>query len=146
MNDEASRLVHHQDRFVLEDYGNGDILRRESLLDVSIPPSVAVTAIGEALNYATDSRSGLDATASVARRVYDALAPRGIFLFDVATPGRNLGMEVRERIHDHDDWMLCMKATSSGIFVISTRLAMMVPKPPPTTKPANTQPMPVTAD
>jgi SAM-dependent methyltransferase len=88
--------------------------RCESLLDVSIPPSVAVTAIGEALNYATDPRAGLDATASVARRVYDALAPGGIFLFDVATPGRNLGLEVRERIHDHDDWMLCMKATETG--------------------------------
>ena len=43
---------------------------------------------------------------TVARRVYDALAPGGVFLFDVATPGRNLGLEVRERIHDHDDWML----------------------------------------
>ena len=34
--------------------------------------------------------------------------------------------------------MLCMKATSSGIFVISTRLAMMAPAPPPITKPART--------
>lgn len=88
--------------------------RCESLLDVAIPPSVAVTAIGEALNYATDPRAGLDATKALARRVYDALAPGGIFLFDVATPGRNLGVDVRERIHDYDDWMLCMKATETG--------------------------------
>jgi SAM-dependent methyltransferase len=88
--------------------------RNESLVDASIPPSVAVTAIGEALNYATDPRAGLDATTTVARRVYDALAPGGVFLFDVATPGRNLGMEVRERIHDADDWMLCMRATEIG--------------------------------
>ena len=88
--------------------------RNESLVDASIPESVAVTAIGEALNYATDPRAGLDATTTVARRVYDALAPGGVFLFDVATPGRNLGMEVRERIHDHDDWMLCMRATEIG--------------------------------
>jgi SAM-dependent methyltransferase len=87
--------------------------RKESLVDASIPPSVAVTAIGEALNYATDPRSGLEATTTVAQRVFDALAPGGIFLFDVATPGRNLGMEVRERIHDHDDWMLCMRATET---------------------------------
>lgn len=90
------------------------VLRNESLVDASIPPSVAVTAIGEALNYATDPRAGLDATTTVARRVYEALAPGGVFLFDVATPGRNLGMEVRERIHDHDDWMLCMRATEIG--------------------------------
>ena len=87
---------------------------KESLVDASIPPSVAVTAIGEALNYATDPRAGLDATTTVASRVYDALAPGGVFLFDVATPGRNLGMEVRERIHDADDWMLCMRATEIG--------------------------------
>ncbi len=88
--------------------------RNESLVDASIPPSVAVTAIGEALNYATDPNAGLEATTMVARRVYDALAPGGVFLFDVATPGRNLGMEVRERIHDDDDWTLCMRATEIG--------------------------------
>ncbi|MGZ4804166.1 MAG: class I SAM-dependent methyltransferase, partial [Acidimicrobiia bacterium] len=63
--------------------------RNESLVDAAIPPSVAVTAIGEALNYATDPRAGLDATTEVAQRVYDALAPGGVFLFDVATPGRH---------------------------------------------------------
>jgi len=90
------------------------VFRQESLVDASIPPSVAVTAIGEALNYVTDPRAGLDATTEVAQRVYEALAPGGVFLFDVATPGRNLGMEVRERIHDDDDWMLCMRATEIG--------------------------------
>jgi SAM-dependent methyltransferase len=90
------------------------VFRNESLVDASIPSSVAVTAIGEALNYATDPRAGLEATSTVAQRVFDALAPGGVFLFDVATPGRNLGMEVRERIHDHDDWMLCMRATEMG--------------------------------
>ena len=50
--------------------------RKESLVDASIPPSVAVTAIGEALNYATDPRAGLDATTAVACRVYDAFGAR----------------------------------------------------------------------
>ncbi len=87
--------------------------RNESLVDAAIPPSVAVSAIGEALNYATDPRAGLTATTDVAQRVFDALAPGGVFLFDVATPGRNLGLEVRERIHDHDDWTLMMRATET---------------------------------
>ncbi|MCY1546612.1 hypothetical protein D9M68_826160 [compost metagenome] len=39
--------------------------------------------------------------------------------------------------------MLCMKATSSGILVISTLLAMKAPRPPPTTTAASTQAMPV---
>ncbi|MCY1381892.1 hypothetical protein D9M69_698540 [compost metagenome] len=38
--------------------------------------------------------------------------------------------------------MLCMKATSSGILVISTRLAMMAPMVPPTSSPPSTQTMP----
>jgi len=40
--------------------------------------------------------------------------------------------------------MLCIKATSSGILVISTRCAMMAPAPPPITRPSSTQPMPCT--
>ncbi len=36
-----------------------------------------------------------------------------------------------------------MKATSSGILVISTRLAAMVPPVPPTSRPSATQPRPV---
>ncbi len=38
--------------------------------------------------------------------------------------------------------MLWKNATSSGIFVISTRLAMIAPTPPPTTRPSSTQTMP----
>jgi SAM-dependent methyltransferase len=87
--------------------------RNESLVDAAIPPSVAVCAVGEALNYATDPRAGLTATTDVAQRVFDALAPGGVLLFDVATPGRNLGLQVRERIHDHDDWTLVMRATET---------------------------------
>ena len=39
--------------------------------------------------------------------------------------------------------MLCMKATSSGILVISTRLAISVPIEPPTSRPSTTQPRPM---
>ncbi|MCY1559582.1 hypothetical protein D9M68_966340 [compost metagenome] len=38
--------------------------------------------------------------------------------------------------------MLCMKATSSGILVISTRLAMIEPAVPPTSRPRITKPRP----
>jgi SAM-dependent methyltransferase len=88
--------------------------RCASLVDTPIAPSVAVTAIGEALNYATDSRAGFDAVTALARRVHAALAPGGVFLFDVATPGRNLGLDTRERVHDQGDWVLTMRATEEG--------------------------------
>jgi predicted methyltransferase len=73
-----------------------------------------VTAIGEALNYATDERAGAGAFERVAARVHDALVPGGVFLFDVATSGRNLGNPVRERIHTHDDWVLTLRAIEDG--------------------------------
>jgi SAM-dependent methyltransferase len=85
-----------------------------SLLDVAFPDAVAITAIGEALNYATDERAGFTSVEDVARRAFAALAPGGIFLFDVATPGRNLGLEVRERVHVNDDWVLVLHATEHG--------------------------------
>jgi hypothetical protein len=45
---------------------------------------VAVCAIGEALNYATDARAGLDAFRQLAQRAFEALATGGVFLFDVS--------------------------------------------------------------
>jgi SAM-dependent methyltransferase len=85
-----------------------------SVHDAQIAPSVAVTATGEVLQYATDARSGLDALGVLAGRVYEALVPGGVFAFDVSTPGRNLGLDVRHVFHDHDSWVLGMHATENG--------------------------------
>ncbi|HZR12366.1 MAG TPA: class I SAM-dependent methyltransferase [Acidimicrobiia bacterium] len=84
-----------------------------SLLDAPLPRCVAVTAIGEALNYATDERAGREAVRSLAARVYDALEPGGVFLFDVATPGRHGPDRRRAVFHRHDTWCLGMHAEES---------------------------------
>lgn len=80
------------------------------LLDVDLPRAVAVAATGEVLNYATDPRAGLDQVDRLARRVMEALEPGGVFLFDVATPGRAGPDGVRQQFHDHPDWTLYMRA------------------------------------
>lgn len=84
-----------------------------SLLDAELPPAVAVTAIGEALNYATDERAGPDALSEVFRRVRASLPSGGVFLFDVATPGRHGPDRVTNRFHDRDTWTLFMRAVES---------------------------------
>ncbi len=89
------------------------IIECSSLHDVVLPRAVAVTAIGEALNYATDPRAGLESLERLAARVRDALEPGGVFLFDVATPGRNGPSPVRQVFHDRDDWSLYMRAEES---------------------------------
>lgn len=60
-----------------------------SLYDADLPGGcVAITGIGEAFNYRFDERAGFDAMRGVFERVYEALTRNGIFLFDVAQPGR----------------------------------------------------------
>ena len=84
-----------------------------SVHDAAIRPSVAVAATGEVLNYAVDPRAGLHALTSVAARAFDALAPGGVFAFDISTPGRNFGADVRHVFHDRDTWSLGMHATET---------------------------------
>jgi SAM-dependent methyltransferase len=60
-------------------------------LDADVALSVGVTATGEVLNYATDSRAGLDALAVIAHRVFGALEPGGVFLLDLRPPGATSG-------------------------------------------------------
>jgi len=58
------------------------------LLAARLRPCVAVTAIGEVFNYLFDKRNTPEALDRVFRNVYAALRPRGLFVFDVALPGR----------------------------------------------------------
>ena len=59
-----------------------------SLFEVEIPPCAAVTAVGEVLNYLFDPENEDRGLARLFRRVYDALAPGGVFVFDVLGPGQ----------------------------------------------------------
>ena len=86
----------------------GATFTQGSLLDAEIPHAVAVTAIGEALNYAADPRAGLGEVERVAGRVHAALDPAGVFLFDVATPGRH-GVDVVQKFHEREDWSMFVR-------------------------------------
>jgi SAM-dependent methyltransferase len=60
-----------------------------SLYDAELPGGcVAVTGIGEAFNYRFDERAGFDSLRTMFERIHAALVPGGIFIFDVAQPGR----------------------------------------------------------
>ncbi len=99
-----------------------------SVHDAILEPSAGVTATGEVLNYATDSRAGLDAVRSLAVRVFDSLEPGGVFLLDIATPGRNLGANPRHVFHEHESWLLGMHATEDGSS-LRRRIAILVREP-----------------
>jgi SAM-dependent methyltransferase len=57
-----------------------------SLFEAEIPPCQAVTAISEVLNYLFDEEAG--GLRPLFRRVFEALAPGGVFVFDVLGPGQ----------------------------------------------------------
>ncbi|MCO6489912.1 MAG: class I SAM-dependent methyltransferase [Phaeodactylibacter sp.] len=58
-----------------------------ALMDFEIPPCLAVTAVGEVLNYRFDERHQLENLLPLFERIYRSLQPGGIFLFDIIEPG-----------------------------------------------------------
>jgi SAM-dependent methyltransferase len=62
--------------------------RVSSFLTAQIPCCVAVTSMGEVFNYLFDPENKPGRLPRLFERVYEALAPGGWFIFDVATPGR----------------------------------------------------------
>jgi SAM-dependent methyltransferase len=81
-----------------------------SLLDAELPQCVAVAAIGECFNYAFDERAGDEALGVIFARVYEALEPGGLFLFDIAEPGRERSGPRRDWSQG-SDWTLCLEAS-----------------------------------
>jgi SAM-dependent methyltransferase len=76
--------------------------RLGSLLRAGIPRCDAVTALGECFNYLFDETNNIARLRRVFDRVYSALRPGGIFIFDIAEPGRGKG--VRHRHRQGKDW------------------------------------------
>jgi SAM-dependent methyltransferase len=75
-----------------------------SFVDFEFPRCVAVSAIGEVLNYVADSRNGAAVRTSVLSRVYEALAPEGILLFDLAGPARAPASGQQRTFTQGPDW------------------------------------------
>jgi SAM-dependent methyltransferase len=84
-------------------------LRVGSYLDADIPACVAVTAIGECFSYLFDEKvagAGLD---RLFERIHGALEPRGLFVFDVAAPGRLRGASPQRHWREGEDWAVLVE-------------------------------------
>jgi SAM-dependent methyltransferase len=99
----------------------GASFEQGSLWDAEVPSCVAVTAVGEALNYAFDERAGHDAVAALFRRVHAALDPGGVFVFDVSGPGRERGPGPRRTWTDGGDWLVCAENEADDAAGVLTR-------------------------
>ncbi len=81
-----------------------------SFHDVDLPPADVVTAIGECFNYVTDSSGSLDA---LLRRIFEALTPGGLLVFDVALPGR-AGQGSVQKFRADSDWVSMSEAREAN--------------------------------
>jgi SAM-dependent methyltransferase len=74
----------------------------ESFCQFELPSCRAVTALGEVFNYRFDPKNSLRTLRQVCKRVFDALTPKGLLIFDVAEPGRCKGLT--QKFVEGEDW------------------------------------------
>jgi SAM-dependent methyltransferase len=80
-----------------------------SFLTAELPPCRAVAAVGEIFNYLFDPGNTRPALPRLFRRIYEALLPGGLLVFDVAGPGRVPGGRVRNYV-EGDGWAILYSA------------------------------------
>jgi SAM-dependent methyltransferase len=88
----------------------GASFRTESFLTADLPPCAAVTAIGECFNYLFDPANTEQGLLRLLRRIYNALHPGGLLIFDGAVPGRVPGRGVQRKYVEGDDWAVLVAA------------------------------------
>lgn len=80
-----------------------------SLFEAGIPPCDAVTSVGEVLNYLFDPENDCQTLVRLFRRVYDALTPGGVFVFDVAEPGQVTRGSSTRGFSEGEDWIVLVE-------------------------------------
>lgn len=80
-----------------------------SLFEADIPTCDAVTSIGEVFNYLFDPGNDHQALVRLFRRVYDALIPGGVFVFDIAEPGQVTLGATNRGFSEGEDWLVLVE-------------------------------------
>nr|WP_236117000.1 class I SAM-dependent methyltransferase [Hassalia byssoidea] len=79
-----------------------------SLFKADIPLCNAVTSIGECLNYLFDPDSDQKTLIHLFHRIYNALTPGGVFIFDIAEPGQ-VTQEQNRGFTEGKDWVVLVE-------------------------------------
>lgn len=74
----------------------------QTFMEFQMPACRAVTALGEVFNYLFDATNSSRSLQRVFKRVFDALTPKGLLVFDVAEPGRCKG--ITQKFMEGEDW------------------------------------------
>lgn len=93
----------------------------ESFVTARIPSCVGVAAIGEVLNYGFDDGNDPSARRQLFARVYKALAPNGVLLFDMAGFGRLSPGAPRQSFREGEDWAVLVETALDETTKVLTR-------------------------
>jgi SAM-dependent methyltransferase len=91
-----------------------------SFISTALPRCVAVTAIGEVLNYAFDTANDDRSRAELFGRVYQALAPGGLLLFDMAGPNRATPGHGHRSFAEGSDWAVLVETSVTADILTRT--------------------------
>src|SRR5262245_2625585 len=98
------RHVSFHDRARPQSCAGGEVPHTGSFLESPLPECVAVTSIGECFNYLFDPSNCQQLLARLFRRVYTALQPGGLLVFDILEPGSRRGTSLQRRFREGKDW------------------------------------------
>lgn len=82
----------------------------QSFYDARLPRCQAVTAIGEPFNYLSGDERPEGSLDELLGRIYAALSPGGMLIFDVRQPGRRRGSTSVSRFTVAEDWAVLVEA------------------------------------
>jgi len=87
--------------------------KHSSLFSANIPPCNAITSIGECFNYLLDADSNVAKLGPLFDRIYNALKPGGVLIFDIVEPGQTEdGTE--QRFVEGEDWLVLVEKKEDG--------------------------------
>ncbi|MEQ8757430.1 MAG: class I SAM-dependent methyltransferase [Coleofasciculus sp. G1-WW12-02] len=93
----------------------------ESLFNVDIPVCNAVTSIGECLNYLFDPKCDRASLIQLFYRVYNALEPGGVFIFDIVEPGQVAPGIPSQGFTEGEDWVVLVEKLEDSEQELLTR-------------------------
>ena len=99
----------------------GAEFRTGSFLAADLPACAAVTSIGECFSYLFDKGNTGRALGRLFRRVYGALEPGGLLIFDVVVPGRVPGRGPQRSFREGDDWAVLVTVEEDRRQALLTR-------------------------
>lgn len=92
-----------------------------SFVAAPIPRCVAVTAIGEVLNYSFDPENSFATRGKLFQRICAALDPGGLLIFDLAEPSRAPANGVQRSFVLEEDWAVLVETEANSDKTVLTR-------------------------